>query len=116
MWDSMPVGMAYPLTFKLIEDVSIMFLCYISLKNFTITTVTIVQSVSPFFILAFGYFMLKEKIVTSKVVMLSSAFIGILFIAFFGHSEPPNAKTPTYTSILILCSLPIISSLGLIAL
>ena len=45
-----------------------------------VQNVVLINKISPFFVLVFAYFMLKEKITKTKIMALAIAFIGLIII------------------------------------
>jgi len=80
MWDSIPAEQTGNLLLRCAQGMVGRLLHQSNLKWFTITTVSIINSMQPFFTLVLGYFILKEAVTKTDFALIFIGFLAIVLI------------------------------------
>ena len=92
MWDSIPKENIWSLIIRVSQQNLCLFVTFFSLKQFSLTTVSIVNNLASFMVVCLGYLLLAETVTHTQILTLAIAFTGaILIIVDFDSSKETEA-------------------------
>lgn len=73
------------LLFRCIQGAFSIFISFMSLKYFNVSTVGIVCSLTPLIVCVFASFLLNEKMKVKDTITLTGVFIAVLLVIIFAN-------------------------------
>ena len=91
LWKSIPTGCGFSLFFRVLQQNVSTFITFYTIRQFDLTTVSLVNGTATFVIFILGILMLGEKFSLFTFAALSTSFIGTLLL-LFGAQQPETLQ------------------------